>query len=98
METWAQNCSKHWIEGSSHPAGIKIRFGKAIRRRRREIDISQEALAERADLHRTYVSDIEQGTRNPSLINIVQLAKALDLTVSVLFKEYGVEDEAWDWK
>jgi len=40
------------------------------------------------------VSDIEQGTRNPSLINIVQLAKALDLTVSVLFKEYGVEDEA----
>ena len=73
---------------------LKTRFGKAVRRRRREIDISQEALAERADLHRTYVSDIEQGTRNPSLVNIVQLAKALDLTVSVLFKEYGVEDEA----
>lgn len=73
---------------------LKTRFGKAVRRRRREIDISQEALAERADLHRTYVSDIEQGTRNPSLVNIVQLAKALDLTVSALFKEYGVEDEA----
>jgi transcriptional regulator with XRE-family HTH domain len=71
---------------------LKARFGRAIRRRRRELDISQEVLAERAELHRTYVSDIEQGTRNPSLVNIVQLASGLEITVARLFEEYGVED------
>lgn len=72
---------------------LKARFGRAIRRRRRDLDLSQEKLAELANLHRTYVSDIEQGTRNPSLINIVQLAKALEITVAQLFVEYGVEEE-----
>jgi transcriptional regulator with XRE-family HTH domain len=71
---------------------LKARFGRAIRRRRRELDISQEVLAERADLHRTYVSDIEQGSRNPSLVNIVQLAMGLEITVARLFSEYGMED------
>jgi transcriptional regulator with XRE-family HTH domain len=46
---------------------IEYRFGRAIRRRRRELDLSQEELAERAELHRNYVSGIETGTRNPSL-------------------------------
>ena len=50
--------------------GIEYRFGKAIRRRRRELDLSQEELAERAELHRNYISGIETGTRNPSLKNI----------------------------
>lgn len=72
---------------------IKQRFGKAVRRRRRELDLSQEELAERADLHRTYVSDIERGDRNPSLENVEKLAKALDLKVSELFTRYGVEEE-----
>jgi transcriptional regulator with XRE-family HTH domain len=39
------------------------------------------------------VSDIEQGTRNPSLVNIVQLAKALEITVAKLFQEYGLEQD-----
>ncbi|MBW4485325.1 MAG: helix-turn-helix transcriptional regulator [Tildeniella torsiva UHER 1998/13D] len=51
---------------------LKTRFGRAIRRRRRKLNISQEVLAERADLHQTYVLDIEQGSRNPSLVNIVR--------------------------
>jgi transcriptional regulator with XRE-family HTH domain len=72
---------------------LKARFGRAVRRRRRELDLSQEKLAELADLHRTYVSDIEQGTRNPSLVNIVQIARALEITVAKLFEEYGVEGE-----
>ncbi|NJN13461.1 MAG: helix-turn-helix domain-containing protein [Richelia sp. RM1_1_1] len=42
---------------------MKKRFGKAIRRRRRELDLSQEDLAERAELHRTYISSIERGDR-----------------------------------
>lgn len=55
--------------------------------------MSQEVLAERADRHRTYVSDIDQGSRNPSLVNIVQLAMGLEITVARLFQEYGVEAE-----
>ncbi len=77
-------------EGQS---GINQRFGKAIRRRRRELDFSQEELAERAELHRTYVSDIERGERNPSLENIEKLAKALNISISGLFTDYGVEVE-----
>jgi transcriptional regulator with XRE-family HTH domain len=43
-----------------------------------EMDLSQETLAERADLHRTYIADIERGVRNVSLKNIGKLARALD--------------------
>jgi transcriptional regulator with XRE-family HTH domain len=72
---------------------IEYRFGRAIRRRRRELDLSQEELAERAELHRNYVSGIETGTRNPSLKNIEKLAKALDTSIARLFTDYGVEVE-----
>jgi len=72
---------------------IKQRFGKAIRRRRRELDFSQEELAEKANLHRTYISSIERGSRNPSLENIEKLAKALNISVSALFTNYGIEVE-----
>lgn len=70
---------------------IKQRFGKAIRRRRRELDLSQEELAERAELHRTYISNIERGELNPSLETMEKLVKALDITVSALFANYSIE-------
>ncbi len=70
---------------------IKQRFGKAIGRRRRELDLSQEALAEKAELHRTYISSIERGTRNPSLENIKKLADALDISIANLFANYDIE-------
>ncbi|MGG6270935.1 helix-turn-helix domain-containing protein [Leptolyngbya sp. AN03gr2] len=70
---------------------IKQRFGKAIRRRRRELDLSQEELAERSDMHRTYISDIERGIVNPSLEVIEKLTDALDTTVSELFVQYGID-------
>lgn len=72
---------------------IKKRFGLAIKQRRKELDISQEELAFRAGIHRTYISDIERGFRNPSLENIEKLAKALEVTVSALFSRYGIELE-----
>ena len=72
---------------------IKQRFGLAIRQRRQELGISQEELSFRAELHRTYISDIERGSRNPSLENIEKLAKALDISVSILFANYGIEVE-----
>jgi transcriptional regulator with XRE-family HTH domain len=73
-----------------HPS-IEYRFGKAIRRRRRELDLSQEELAEKSGLHRNYISGIENGERNPSLKNIVKLAAALEISVSDLFVNYGIE-------
>lgn len=52
-------------------------FGSAVRARREALEISQEDLGFRAKLHRTYVSDIERGARNPTLRIILSLASAL---------------------
>ncbi len=73
---------------------IEYRFGKAIRRRRRELDLSQEELAERAGLHRNYISSIETGTRNPSLKNIEKLTQALNISISDFFADYGIEAQS----
>lgn len=60
------------------------KLGKKLKQIRLEADLSQEMVAERAGLDRTYVSGIERGVRNPSLRNIEKLAKALKVTVSDL--------------
>ena len=65
---------------------LKIVFGSAVKTKRSALGISQEELADRAGLHRTYVSDIERGARNPSLQSIEKLASALDLSISTLFE------------
>ena len=52
---------------------------------------SQEELADRSGLHRTYISDVERGTRNPSLESIRRLAVALELSVSALFQRANNE-------
>lgn len=52
-------------------------FGLKVRMRRFEIDITQEELAERADLHPTYVGSVERGERNIALENIIALARSL---------------------
>lgn len=60
-------------------------LGDAIRARRGEIDgLSQEGLADLAGMHRTYVSEIERGLRNPSYRNLVKLAAALEVPLSEL--------------
>lgn len=64
---------------------LKRLFGTAIRSKRSELGISQEELADRAGLHRTYVSDVERGARNLSLESIEKLAAALQLSISGLF-------------
>jgi transcriptional regulator with XRE-family HTH domain len=56
-----------------------------VRERRLELGISQEELALRAGLHRTYVSDIERGNRNIAITNVVRLADALQLPVADIF-------------
>lgn len=64
-------------------------FGKRVRELREKIGLSQEALAEKAGLHRTYISSIELGERNVSLANILKLSRALGCTGSELID--GVE-------
>jgi CheY-like chemotaxis protein len=64
---------------------LKFRLGSAVKTRRSAMGISQEELADRAGLHRTYVSDIERGARNPSLESIEKLAAALGVSIPSLF-------------
>ena len=57
-------------------------YGSIIRALRQEAGHSQESLAEVCGLHRTYVGAVERGERNISLLNIVALARALDVPAS----------------
>ena len=66
---------------------ILIRYGQAVRKVRLEQGISQEELADRCGLHRTYISDVEIGKRNISLENIERIAISLNRTLSDFFKE-----------
>ena len=66
---------------------ILTRYGQAVRKIRLERGISQEELADRCGLHRTYISDIELGKRNLSLENIERIAISLNKTLSEFFKE-----------
>lgn len=56
---------------------IRKAFGMKVRMRRFEVGLTQEELAEMADLHPTYVGSVERGERNIALENIVALSKAL---------------------
>jgi transcriptional regulator with XRE-family HTH domain len=66
---------------------IRIEFGKVVRQKRYLLDISQERLAELADLHPNYVGSVERGERNIALENIVALAKALKCSPKDLMPE-----------
>ena len=66
---------------------VKKSFGAAVRAWRSHSGISQEELAERAGLHRTYICDIERGTRNPSLESIKSLARALEISTATLLSD-----------
>ena len=64
-------------------------LGLNLRRLREEKGYTQERLGERAELDSTYISGIERGVRNPSVISLVRVAKALGVTVAELLA--GVE-------
>jgi transcriptional regulator with XRE-family HTH domain len=65
---------------------IKVRFGLAVRHLRRGRRLSQEELARRAFLHRTYLTEIECGTRNVSLEVVEKLATGLGMSPSELLR------------
>lgn len=66
---------------------IKSRFGKKVKKFRLSKGLSQEAFAHKADLDRTYISSIEKGERNVSLLVIEKIAIALEIEISILFDE-----------
>ncbi|WP_454844829.1 helix-turn-helix domain-containing protein [Priestia megaterium] len=65
---------------------IKKLFGATVRKLRTEKAFSQEVLAEKTGLHRTYISDVEQGERNLSLVNIFKFCNALEISPADFFK------------
>ena len=64
---------------------ILIRFGKRVRMLRKEKGFSQEELAHKAQLHRTYIGMIERAEKNITLINIEKIANALETKITKLF-------------
>lgn len=83
------------VEGGTHPTlapmhedDIRTRFGARIRRLRSERGLSQEAFADEAGLHRTYIGAIERGEQNLSLANIERLAATLGVSLAELFATF----------
>lgn len=66
---------------------IKQKIGKRIKELRALKGFSQEELAARADIDRTYVNSVENGRRNISIVNIEKIAKALKTDLAVFFDE-----------
>lgn len=84
---------------------VTRQLGRRIRRRRNFLDLSQEALAERAGIHRTQISLYENGERMPLASSLIKLAAALDISLGrlVVGIEWEVpplptlrEDDPWD--
>lgn len=63
---------------------IRVKFGERVRLRREELGLSQEEFAFQSGIHRTYVSGVERGVRNPSLTMVERIAKGLDMSFSEL--------------
>lgn len=65
---------------------ILVKFGERVRDIRKEKGLSQEQLAFKADLHRTYIGMIERAEKNITLLNIEKIANALTVSINDLFK------------
>ncbi|MCG2714380.1 MAG: helix-turn-helix domain-containing protein [Candidatus Omnitrophica bacterium] len=66
---------------------ILIKFGQRVRKQRLKLRLSQEKLAEKADVHRTYIGMIERAEKNITLVNIEKISKALGVPIRSLFKD-----------
>jgi len=72
------------VKDSANSREMQVRFGEAVRARRIALGLSQETLATRCGLHRTYISEIERGTKSPSLKTISSLSVELGVRPSEL--------------
>jgi transcriptional regulator with XRE-family HTH domain len=71
---------------------IEARFGAVLRAARTRLDLSQEGLADKSELHRTYVSQIERGLKSPSLDAMQRLATALEIPLHVLIRRASAQE------
>ncbi len=69
---------------------VQARLGHAIREERHRSGLSQEELATKSGQHRTYISGIERGRRNVSLVALCKLAEGLEIAPSALLKAAGL--------
>lgn len=67
---------------------VLFKFGKHLRHLRENVGISQDALSNRADLHRTYVGAVERGERNPTFLTLRKYAAGLEITVEDLMRGF----------
>lgn len=67
---------------------MKTTIGATIAQLRDDRNLSQEALANLCGVHRTYISQLERGLKNPTLNVLQKIAKALDIPLSVLIERY----------
>jgi transcriptional regulator with XRE-family HTH domain len=67
---------------------LAARFGQRVRELREEQGLTQEAFAEKVELDRTYISGIERGIRNPTLLTIECLARGLSVSIEELMKGF----------
>jgi len=67
---------------------ILIKFGNKVRKERTKLGLSQERLAAKAGVHRTYIGMIERAEKNITLENIEKVAKALNLKLSNFFSDF----------
>ena len=65
---------------------ILVKFGKCVRKIRKENNLSQEDLAYKANLHRTYIGMVERAEKNITLINIKKIADALNIPINKLLE------------
>jgi len=72
-----------------HNSSLRTKFAENLKRLRLANDLSQEALANLAGLHRTYIGSVERGERNISIDNIERLALALECDLKEFFKGYS---------
>lgn len=65
---------------------VRKRVGRNLKQLREEKELTQEALADRANVHQTYISGVEGGIRNPSIVVLERLAKGLGVDVGRFFE------------
>lgn len=67
-------------------SNINKRFGKLIASKRKELSLSQEDLAEKCGIHRTYIGAIERGEKSPTLSTIEKISNGLEIPINKLWE------------
>ncbi|WP_420128767.1 helix-turn-helix domain-containing protein [Longimicrobium sp.] len=92
MRRYSVHYQRWCILGALSRAEILKRFGDTLREHRQRAGLSQEKLAAKAGIDRTYVGGAERGERNVALVNIVRLAEALGTVPAELLRRLGGEE------